>query len=37
MRGLFGYVMLAVLVLATIWAYNKFSKDGGVSTLGKTA
>lgn len=31
-----GIVFAAVLVLATIWAYNHFTKDG-VANLGKKA
>lgn len=34
MRGLMGYVVLALSVLAVVWAYNRFSKDG-IATLGK--
>lgn len=27
-------VVTVALVLGTIWAYNRFSKSGGVATLG---
>lgn len=37
--ALFGIVTAALITLATIYAFNRFSKNGGVSTLGakKTA
>lgn len=36
MRGIMGYLFLGLAVLAVIWAYNRFSKDG-ISNLGKAA
>jgi hypothetical protein len=28
------FVVLAVMVLATVWLYNRFTKSGGIATLG---
>jgi len=36
MRGMMGYLMLGLVVLAVVWAYNRFTKDG-IAMLGKKA
>ena len=36
MRGIMGYVVLGLVVLAVVWLYNRFSQDG-IAALGKSA
>lgn len=37
MRSLYGIAVTAAVVLGIIWVYNRFSKSGGVATLGVQA